>query len=106
MSASPLPSRKPAKRPLAPVIPLRQKANGAALPPPRVPRITEQGRAKYLQREGQACGPVQFAARLQAVVEARRDGEEKIIAGSLEDLAAAAIVWADRIRKETGIWPK
>lgn len=71
-----------------------------------VPHLTAQGLRKLLERENNPCGPALFITRLRAVKEAEADGEPKLLAGALEDLAAAAVGWSYRVRMESGIWPK
>ncbi len=76
----------------------------ALIAPP--PHLTAQGLRKLLERENNPCGPALFLTRLQAVSEAKEAAEPKLLAGALEDLAAAAVGWSYRVRLQAGIWPK
>lgn len=79
-------------------------ANGKA--PVLGPRLTAQGLRKLLERENNPCGPGLLAARIRAVAEAEQQDEAKLLAGALEDLAAAAVGYSYRVRADAGIWPR
>jgi hypothetical protein len=70
------------------------------------PRLTAQGLRKLLERENNPCGPGLLVNRLRAVKEAQQQDEPKLLAGALEDLAAAAVGYSYRVRAASGIWPK
>jgi hypothetical protein len=59
-------------------------------------RLSEEDRDRLLSRETQDCGPGVLATRTRAVIEAKNSGDPRALAGTLEDLAAAALNWADR----------
>ena len=59
-------------------------------------KLSEADRDRLLGRETQDCGPGVLVTRTRAVVEARNAGDPRALAGTLEDLAAAALNWADR----------
>ena len=59
-------------------------------------RISPEQRAELLARESDACGPNHFMLRVKAVIDARATGDARLLAGSLEDVAAAALSWQER----------
>lgn len=65
-----------------------------------LPHLTDTGREKYAARERDACGPMQFALRVKAVGVAYRNGDWKMLSGALEDVAATAVAWSQRVRLE------
>jgi hypothetical protein len=70
------------------------------------PHLTAQGFKRLLERENNPCGPGLLATRIRAYVEAEKQDEAKLIAGALEDLAAAAAGYSYRVRLKAGIWAK
>jgi hypothetical protein len=56
---------------------------------------------QLLNRETEACGPTQLAARARAVAQARALGDPMILAGALDDLAAVAVNWSTRCRADS-----
>jgi hypothetical protein len=70
------------------------------------PKLTAQGLRKFLSRESNPCGPGLLTLRIRAVVAAEKQDEPKLLAGALEDLAAASVGYAYRLRSESGVWPK
>jgi hypothetical protein len=67
-----------------------------ALPRPSKTGLNEEERVRLLSREAEACGPHQLTIRYAAVELARRSGDPRLLAGSLDDLAAAAVIWRER----------
>jgi hypothetical protein len=59
-------------------------------------KLSEEDRDRLLGRESQDCGPGVLTTRVRAVIEAKNSGDPRALAGTLEDLAAAALNWADR----------
>jgi hypothetical protein len=59
-------------------------------------RVSPEQRAELLARENEACGPHHFLQRVAAVIEAAKTGDARLLAGSLDDVAAAALVWEER----------
>lgn len=84
------------------------KGNGvvAGVEPVLMPHLTAQGLKKLLERENNPCGPGLLATRIRAVAQAEKQEEDKLLAGALEDLAAAAVGYSYRVRTRSGIWPK
>lgn len=80
--------------------------NGHAAEAVLTPRLTAQGLRKLLERENNPCGPGLLVTRLRAVKHAQEQGEAKLLAGALEDLAAAAVGYSYRVRARSHIWPK
>lgn len=78
----------------------RQPAKKKKPTGPKTPKLTEAGREKYLARERDACGPVQLMLRVKAVGHAHVHGDWKMLSGALEDLAAAAVAWSQRVRED------
>lgn len=64
------------------------------------PRLTDAAKVKLLSRETEACGPAQLAMRYVAVNQARLTGDPKLTMGELEDLAAVAMQWRQRIDED------
>lgn len=63
-------------------------------------RMTPAGIARFSARETNPCGPRIFTTRVRAVTAAMDEGGWREQAGALEDVAAAAIAWAQRIRSD------
>lgn len=61
------------------------------------PRLTEEAKVKLLSRETEAAGPAQLAMRYMAVNQARLKGDAKLLMGELDDLAAIAVQWRERV---------
>jgi hypothetical protein len=59
-------------------------------------KLTPEERDQLLAREAEECGPGTLALRIRAVAEARKIGDPRALAGSLEDVAAAALSWSQR----------
>ena len=72
-----------------------------SLPRPRR-RISPEQRADLLARGSGACGPNHFILRVKAVIDAQATGDARLLAGSLEDVAAAAMVWKERTIHDRG----
>jgi hypothetical protein len=72
----------------------------------REPRLLADGKQFHAARRGRelaarerdVCGPQTFLVRASAVVVAQKQGDTNVLIGSLDDLAAAALAWADRLR--------
>lgn len=58
--------------------------------------MPQERRAELLQREQEACGPHTFLLRVYAALESAKTGDARMLAGHLEDVAAAALVWQER----------
>jgi hypothetical protein len=56
---------------------------------------------RHLNSGSLACGPAVLAARVRGVAAAQTAGDMDGLRGSLIELAAAALSWADRI--DTGV---
>jgi hypothetical protein len=65
---------------------------------PKLPSLTEEGRRKYLAREGSTCGPALVVHRIKKVSEAMHQPEVKLQVGAMEDAAAALIAHAAHLR--------
>jgi hypothetical protein len=59
-------------------------------------KLSADERARLLGRESEECGPGVLLVRLRAVIEAKNNGDPRSLAGTLEDLAAAALSWSER----------
>lgn len=64
-------------------------------------RLTTRQRKKLERRaaERRRITPQAFLLRVKAVAEARRQHDKAAMIGALEDLASAALAWANYIRK-------
>lgn len=66
------------------------------MPRPSKMGIAETERARLLARETEACGPHHLALRHKAVLDAIKTGDPRLLAGALDDLAAAALNFRER----------
>ena len=62
------------------------------MPRPSKTGLSEAERVRLLKRETEACGPNHLLIRHKAVMEAIKTGDPRLLAGSLDDLAAACVV--------------
>lgn len=76
------------------------EAVSAPSPGPKRPHLTDAGKARFAAREANPCGPIQLLLRFKAVDDAYKNGDWKMLSGALEDLGAASIAWAKRVRDE------
>ena len=66
--------------------------------------LTEDDKARLLARETDVCGPTQWVARVRAVMEAQQSGDPRMLAGALDDVAAASVIWSMRTLDDHGRW--
>lgn len=77
--------------------PVKAKRVLHAHPRPSRMGVPAEERARLLNREREGCGPNHLAQRVKALAEARWTGDPRLLAGSLDDVAAAALNWRERV---------